>query len=278
MTAAGDTKAFVAAVQRSDADTVETMLADAGPEAARLVGEALADGRTALHLAVTAEPAEMQYRTVRLLCAQRADPNARAGGVTAYHLGVQHCSKFIVRALLCARADNLALAEDGRSSVDFAKESAAATELFQLVGWPGQGPFPEPLNKRSKGPAQPAPMQAGGAASASLPVPKAFARVASAAATANLRIGDPASSGLVQNSVTDSLPFWPTGPAAAEILPDAGTAKSLGAVAGEGGAAPDGPKDKGCGVTAGMLAGPLLLAALWFLLLAVAAAWVIRSV
>lgn len=216
-----ETDEFRAALQRGDGRTVQDMLAGVAPEDATAwaLGPLDAGGRTALHFAFTA-PAEAHLQLVRLLCSRRADANAAdAGGVTPLHLGAQRGSKFAVRALLCAGADNLRRTADGRSTVDFAACNPSPVELFEVVGWPGKGPNPRPLDPPRRRP------DGQGAAEAQ------------AATGPNL--------------------------AAMDVAAAASQAAMPGATVATEGCEP--------------LAAPLLLAALWFAFLGVAAALIIRN-
>eukprot|EP00438_Fugacium_kawagutii_P000248 Skav212293 [mRNA] locus=scaffold732:557772:561904:- [translate_table: standard] len=86
-------------------------------------------GRTALHHAMMA-PAG---------AGGRADPNAGdVEGIAPLHLAAQRASKFTIRTLLCARADNQQRSHDGRSTVDFAQLNPAPVEAFEVLGWPGK--------------------------------------------------------------------------------------------------------------------------------------------
>lgn len=141
------------ALLHGDATAVQELLAAVSPEdAAALVCSALDDTcqTTALHHVISS-PAEGQLRIVRLLCAKRADPNAAdVNGITPLHLAAQHGSKYVLRALLCAGADNLLRTTDGRTTVDFATANPSQAEAFGVVGWPGTGPEPHPLEPKQK--------------------------------------------------------------------------------------------------------------------------------
>lgn len=142
-----ETEEFSAALRRCSASAVEELLAAVSPEDAEAWTRGPLDdeGHTALHQVLEA-PNEAQLRLVRLLCARRADANAAAaGGVTPLHLAAHHGSKYTLRALLCAGGDNLRRTDDGRTTVDFAQCNPSPIEAFEVVGWPGQGPHPEPL-------------------------------------------------------------------------------------------------------------------------------------
>merc|ERR1712039_688192 len=64
---------------------------------------------------------------------------------TTLHIAAEHGSKFVIRTLLCARADNTKRTDDGRTTVDFAKLNDSQAEAFSVVGWPGEGADPDPL-------------------------------------------------------------------------------------------------------------------------------------
>mmetsp|Transcript_9820 Transcript_9820/g.23614 ORF Transcript_9820/g.23614 Transcript_9820/m.23614 type:complete len:221 (+) Transcript_9820:50-712(+) len=147
-----ETDDFKGAVRAGKFSLVQEMLGAVAPEdATSWCCEALDDyGRTALHHALVG-PGEEQLRLIRLLTQQRADPNAAGDdGVTPLHLAAQRASKYVIRSLLCARADNQKLAADGRSTVDFAELNPSPVEAFEVVGWPGQGPELHPLEPRTK--------------------------------------------------------------------------------------------------------------------------------
>ncbi|CAE8639804.1 unnamed protein product [Polarella glacialis] len=146
-----ETDDFRTAVCSGKTDVVKDMLAAVSKEDAQTWAcGALddADGRTALHHAISA-PEQEQIQMIRLLGAQRADPNAAGpDGVTPLHLAAQRGSKFVIRTLLCARADNQKQAADGRTAVDFAKYNPSPVEAFEVVGWPGTGPELKPLEPK----------------------------------------------------------------------------------------------------------------------------------
>ncbi|CAJ1339135.1 unnamed protein product, partial [Effrenium voratum] len=97
-----------------------------------------AAGRTALHC-VACGTGQAQLQLVRVLKQHRADPNAAdSNGIAPLHLAAQRGSKYIIRSLLCARADNLQRSADGRSTADFAKLNPSPVEAFEVVGWPGE--------------------------------------------------------------------------------------------------------------------------------------------
>lgn len=108
--------------------------------------EAIADtGWTALHFALST-PADNQLQVVELLCAQRADANmCGSDGVTALHLAAQHSSKHVLHTLLNSGADNKRRTINGQSTVDFALYNPCAVDAYEILGWPNEGPNPDPL-------------------------------------------------------------------------------------------------------------------------------------
>eukprot|EP00927_Polykrikos_kofoidii_P053733 TRINITY_DN48295_c0_g1_i1.p1 TRINITY_DN48295_c0_g1~~TRINITY_DN48295_c0_g1_i1.p1 ORF type:complete len:295 (+),score=55.57 TRINITY_DN48295_c0_g1_i1:78-962(+) len=147
-----ETRKFREALETGNATSVQELLQNASPEhAAELCCAPLDDrGWTSLHCALEG-PKESHLRLVRFLCNQRADVTASGhDAVTPLHLGAQHGSKYVVRMLLNARADNLKRTADGRSTVDFAKTNAFPTEIFEEVGWPDKGPNVEVLLPASR--------------------------------------------------------------------------------------------------------------------------------
>mmetsp|Transcript_29750 Transcript_29750/g.79043 ORF Transcript_29750/g.79043 Transcript_29750/m.79043 type:complete len:215 (-) Transcript_29750:246-890(-) len=146
-----ETPEFIAALRKCDTTTVNAMLLAVSTEdAAAWIREPLDDdGWTALHH-VLSSPREGQLGLVRLLTKHGADANTgTVDGVTPLHLGAQHGSKYVIRALLCAGGDNLRRAKDGRTTVDFAQWNPAGLEAYDVVGWPGEGPRPRPLDRRT---------------------------------------------------------------------------------------------------------------------------------
>merc|ERR1719235_825305 len=139
------------------------------------------DGSRALHIALDS-PAEglPQMQLVRVLLAHRADPNAIDGrGLAPLHLGAQHSSKYVLRALLCAGADNSVRTQDGRTTIDCAQCNPNPIETYEVLGWPGQEPLKDPLPpvpgtpewkawKEGRKASAPAAMSEGGEAAAGL--------------------------------------------------------------------------------------------------------------
>eukprot|EP00913_Durusdinium_trenchii_P021194 g19910.t1 len=117
-----ETEAFRDAVRGGKLSVVKEMLADVSSEdAVAWCTEPLDSyGRSALHHAMVAE-AEAQLPL--------------------------RASKYTIRALLVARADNQLRTHDGRSTVDFVQWSPSPVEVFEVLGWPGQGPKAHPLER-----------------------------------------------------------------------------------------------------------------------------------
>lgn len=235
-----ETPEFVEALKSGSCQGVVDMLSAVTPEDADAwLRDPLDDsGRTSLHYAL-AGPQEAHLRLVRLLCGNRADVNAATtDGVQPIHLCAQRGNKYALRALCCAGADNLRQTADGRTTVDFAALNPSPMEMFEVVGWPGQGPRQDPL----KPPRPPA----------ASPVTQDPAGVWKPGASAP----------------------GPSGTGGRHSSPEAAAAAAAAAAAGESGkiaagaSADDSPS----------LTGPLLLAALWFAFLAVVAGVVIRNV
>jgi len=159
-----ETDDFKAALQSGDLGTAQDMLGTAPLEGAKswLFGPLDDDDSTALHLALGA-PADAQFSLVRFLIAQRVDANAQTcAGLTPLHLAAHRGSVYTVRALLCAGAENQRRTRDGRSTLDFAACNPSSIDLFEVLGWPGEGPRAKPLEPRMHGQAA-----AGGVVSAS---------------------------------------------------------------------------------------------------------------
>jgi len=150
----GNAKQFCEALLDGNATTVQELLTALKPEdVTALVCNKLDEvcQTTALHHALSFPEKGSQLRIVRLLCAKRADPNAAdVHGITPLHLAAQHSSKYVIRALLCAGADNLLRTADGRTTVDFAAINPSQAEAFGVVGWPGTGPESFPLDPKQK--------------------------------------------------------------------------------------------------------------------------------
>jgi len=148
-----ETDDFKAALQSGDLGTAQDMLGTAPLEGAKswLFGPLDDDDSTALHLALGA-PADAQFSLVRFLIAQRVDANAQTcAGLTPLHLAAHRGSVYTVRALLCAGAENQRRTRDGRSTVDFAACNPSSIDLFEVLGWPGEGPRAKPLEPRTPG-------------------------------------------------------------------------------------------------------------------------------
>jgi len=148
----GEVIRFCDALKCGDAASAQEMLTAAAPEDAIAWSSGPLDdqGRTALHY-VLEGPQASHLRLTRFLCQQRADVNsAGPDGITPLHLGAKNGSKYVVRALLCARADNLKETTDGRSTVDFAQNNVLAADIFEEVGYPDTGPTSEVLRPASQ--------------------------------------------------------------------------------------------------------------------------------
>eukprot|EP00927_Polykrikos_kofoidii_P006845 TRINITY_DN12779_c0_g1_i1.p1 TRINITY_DN12779_c0_g1~~TRINITY_DN12779_c0_g1_i1.p1 ORF type:complete len:261 (-),score=48.33 TRINITY_DN12779_c0_g1_i1:43-744(-) len=151
-----ETDEFIEAIKSGNAETVFDMLKAVSPEDANVwLREPLDDhGRTSLHHALLA-PQEAHLRLVRMLCKNRADVNAAGpDGVQPIHLSAQCSTKYVLRALCCAGAKNTNRTADGRSTVDFAALHPSPVEMFEVVGWPGEGPREDPCKPRRR-PEQP---------------------------------------------------------------------------------------------------------------------------
>lgn len=231
-----ETDEFTAAVQRGDTPTVASMLQETDEDGAATwaLGPLDDDDSTALHLA-SAAPTEGQLRLVRMLCLQRADPNRPAkGGVTPLHMAVQRSSKYVVRMLLCNGGDNQRRTEAGQSTVDLAQCNPSPIEMYEVVGWPGEGPRLKPLEPRR-------PAKTGEAAQAGNAVGSAGAEGAAVGA-----------------AIKGAGAALATGAGDREVTADVAAAAAKASYEG--------------------LSWPLLLAALWFALLAAGAAFLIRNV
>ncbi|CAJ1339136.1 unnamed protein product, partial [Effrenium voratum] len=135
-----ETDTFRDAILAGKIGLVQEMLRGVSDEdaAAWCCGPLDAAGRTALHC-VACGTGQAQLQLVRVLKQHRADPNAAdSNGIAPLHLAAQRGSKYIIRSLLCARADNLQRSADGRSTADFAKLNPSPVEAFEVVGWPGE--------------------------------------------------------------------------------------------------------------------------------------------
>eukprot|EP00929_Paragymnodinium_shiwhaense_P075608 TRINITY_DN38675_c0_g2_i2.p1 TRINITY_DN38675_c0_g2~~TRINITY_DN38675_c0_g2_i2.p1 ORF type:complete len:238 (+),score=63.29 TRINITY_DN38675_c0_g2_i2:61-774(+) len=142
-----ETEEFCETLKSGNLKKVEEMLENCEEADGRhwIQGPLDDSGRIALHYALQG-PSESHLRLVRLLTANKADANAAGpDGVTPLHFAAQKSSKFAVRALLVARADNQKRTTDGRTTVDFAACNESPVEMFEVLGWPGQGPRKDPL-------------------------------------------------------------------------------------------------------------------------------------
>ncbi|CAL1152151.1 unnamed protein product [Cladocopium goreaui] len=144
-----ETELFRDALRAGQTQKVKEMLAEVAEEDASVWCREPLDvyGRRALHHAMMA-PHEAQMQLIRLLVSGRADPNAGdEEGIAPLHLAAQRASKFTIRTLLCARADNQQRSRDGRSTVDFVQLNPLPVEIFEVLGWPGKGPRQNPLDR-----------------------------------------------------------------------------------------------------------------------------------
>merc|ERR1712039_584640 len=136
---------------------------------------------------------------------------------TTLHIAAEHGSKFVIRTLLCARADNTKRTDDGRTTVDFAKLNDSQAEAFSVVGWPGEGADPNPLAlKKRLAPGATITHSAGMPASDD--AHKWATDTANSGHTSNSDAGSPASSGLAMPLMLAAVWFAILGMVAAVVI------------------------------------------------------------